>query len=86
MQYKQQLEVNDKYIFYIVRERYIIIFTHIQAQQAQRGINPAAMANQQANSQRLMRPVSTNNLGLRHLLQQVSTKYFKKSNFIYEYF
>lgn len=31
------------------------------------------MANQQAGSQRLMRPVSTNNLGLRHLLQQVRT-------------
>jgi len=30
------------------------------------------MANQQANTQRMMRPVSTNNLGLRHLLQQVS--------------
>jgi len=29
------------------------------------------MANQQANNQRMMRPVSTNNLGLRHLLQQV---------------
>jgi len=45
----------------------------VQAQQAQRGLNPAAMANQQASSQRLMRPVSTNNLGLRHLLQQVRT-------------
>lgn len=47
----------------------------LQAQQAQRGLNPAAMSNQQANTQRLMRPVSTNNLGLRHLLQQVKKPY-----------
>ncbi|KAL0125268.1 hypothetical protein PUN28_004503 [Cardiocondyla obscurior] len=47
----------------------------VNAQQAQRGINPAAIANQQANSQRLMRPVSTNNLGLRHLLQQPQPQY-----------
>ena len=33
------------------------------------------MAGQQANAQRMMRPVMTNSLGLRHLLQQVSLIY-----------
>ncbi|EZA49336.1 Mediator of RNA polymerase II transcription subunit [Ooceraea biroi] len=47
----------------------------VNAQQAQRGLNQAAMANQQANAQRLMRPVTTNNLGLRHLLQQPQPQY-----------
>ncbi|KAI4492167.1 hypothetical protein M0802_009973 [Mischocyttarus mexicanus] len=42
----------------------------LEAQQAQRGIAPSAMANQPSNAQRMMRPVSTNSLGLRHLLQQ----------------
>lgn len=44
----------------------------MEAQQAQRGLNPnAGMAGQQPNAQRMMRPVMTNNMGLRHLLQQV---------------
>lgn len=38
------------------------------------------MANQQANTQRMMRPVTTNNLGLRHLLQQVRNKKFSREN------
>ena len=41
-------------------------------QQAQRGLNQSGMTGQQANAQRMMRPVMGNNIGLRHLLQQVS--------------
>ncbi|XP_058806987.1 mediator of RNA polymerase II transcription subunit 25-like isoform X2 [Phymastichus coffea] len=43
-----------------------------QAQQAQRGMNPgmALQTPQQANAQRMMRPVMNNSVGLRHLLQQ----------------
>ncbi|KAI4496350.1 hypothetical protein M0804_000160 [Polistes exclamans] len=59
MQYKQQLEA---YLGLTISE--------CEAQQAQRGIAPSAMANQASNAQRMMRPVSTNSLGLRHLLQQ----------------
>lgn len=45
----------------------------LEAQQAQRALNPAGMTNQQANAPRLMRPVS--NIGLRHLLQQPQPPY-----------
>lgn len=48
---------------------YVTIFVCMQ--QAQRGLNQTGMAGQQANAQRMMRPVMTNSLGLRHLLQQV---------------
>ncbi|XP_018044485.1 PREDICTED: mediator of RNA polymerase II transcription subunit 25 isoform X2 [Atta colombica] len=74
-QYKSQLEVNIQQNLEVAQQQEMQYKQQLEAQQAQRGLNPAAMANQQANSQRLMRPVSTNNLGLRHLLQQPQPQY-----------
>ena len=50
-----------------------------QAQQAQRGLNPGPgmQAPQQANAQRMMRPIINSSMGLRHLLQQVSNTFLK---------
>ncbi|XP_011632716.1 mediator of RNA polymerase II transcription subunit 25-like isoform X2 [Pogonomyrmex barbatus] len=73
-QYKSQLEIQQN--LEVAQQQEMQYKQQLEAQQAQRGINPAAaMANQQAGAQRLMRPVSTNNLGLRHLLQQPQPQY-----------
>ncbi|XP_020293068.1 mediator of RNA polymerase II transcription subunit 25 [Pseudomyrmex gracilis] len=74
-QYKSQLEVNIQQTLEVAQQQEMQYKQQLEAQQAQRGLNPAAMSNQQANTQRLMRPVSTNNLGLRHLLQQPQPQY-----------
>ncbi|XP_029163114.1 mediator of RNA polymerase II transcription subunit 25-like isoform X2 [Nylanderia fulva] len=74
-QYKSQLEVNIQQNLEVAQQQEMQYKQQLEAQQAQRGLNPAAMSNQQANTQRLMRPVSTNNLGLRHLLQQPQPQY-----------
>ncbi|XP_032671316.1 mediator of RNA polymerase II transcription subunit 25-like isoform X1 [Odontomachus brunneus] len=74
-QYKSQLEVNIQQNLEVAQQQEMQYKQQLEAQQAQRGLNPAAMANQQANTQRMMRPVTTNNLGLRHLLQQPQSQY-----------
>lgn len=74
-QYKSQLEVNIQQNLEVAQQQEMQYKQQLEAQQAQRGLNSAAMSNQQANTQRLMRPVSTNNLGLRHLLQQPQPQY-----------
>ncbi|XP_026824639.1 mediator of RNA polymerase II transcription subunit 25 isoform X1 [Ooceraea biroi] len=74
-QYKSQLEVNIQQNLEVAQQQEMQYKQQLEAQQAQRGLNQAAMANQQANAQRLMRPVTTNNLGLRHLLQQPQPQY-----------
>ncbi|XP_025159280.1 mediator of RNA polymerase II transcription subunit 25 isoform X3 [Harpegnathos saltator] len=74
-QYKSQLEVNIQQNLEVAQQQEMQYKQQLEAQQAQRGLNPAAMANQQANTQRLMRPVSASNLGLRHLLQQPQSQY-----------
>ncbi|XP_067215800.1 mediator of RNA polymerase II transcription subunit 25 isoform X2 [Linepithema humile] len=74
-QYKSQLEVNIQQNLELAQQQEMQYKQQLEAQQAQRGLNQAAMSNQQANTQRLMRPVSTNNLGLRHLLQQPQPQY-----------
>lgn len=74
-QYKSQLEVNIQQNLEAAQQQEMQYKQQLEAQQAQRAHNPVTMANQQANAQRLMRPVSTNNLGLRHLLQQPQPPY-----------
>ncbi|EFN84184.1 mediator of RNA polymerase II transcription subunit 25 [Harpegnathos saltator] len=75
-QYKSQLEVNIQQNLEVAQQQEMQYKQQLEAQQAQRGLNPAAIPNQQANTQqRLMRPVSTNNIGLRHLLQQPQPQY-----------
>ncbi|XP_014598897.1 PREDICTED: mediator of RNA polymerase II transcription subunit 25-like isoform X4 [Polistes canadensis] len=69
-QYKSQLEVNIQQNLEVAQQQEMQYKQQLEAQQAQRGIAPSAMANQASNAQRMMRPVSTNSLGLRHLLQQ----------------
>nr|XP_050865535.1 mediator of RNA polymerase II transcription subunit 25-like isoform X1 [Vespula vulgaris]XP_050865537.1 mediator of RNA polymerase II transcription subunit 25-like isoform X1 [Vespula vulgaris] len=74
-QYKSQLEVNIQQNLEVAQQQEMQYKQQLEAQQAQRGIAPAAMANQASNAQRMMRPVSTNSLGLRHLLQQQQPQY-----------
>ncbi|XP_032691032.1 mediator of RNA polymerase II transcription subunit 25-like [Odontomachus brunneus] len=74
-QYKSQLEVNIQQNLEVAQQQEMQYKQQLEAQQAQRGINPAAMSNQQANAQRMMRPISTNSIGLRHLLQQSQPQY-----------
>ncbi|XP_033217039.1 mediator of RNA polymerase II transcription subunit 25 isoform X2 [Belonocnema kinseyi] len=67
-QYKSQLEVNIQQNLEVAQQQEMQYKQ--QLEQAQRGLNQTGMAGQQANAQRMMRPVMTNSLGLRHLLQQ----------------
>ncbi|XP_051168877.1 mediator of RNA polymerase II transcription subunit 25-like isoform X2 [Leptopilina boulardi] len=66
-QYKSQLEINIQQSLDVSQQQEL---QYKQLEQAQRGLNQTGMAGQQANAQRMMRPVMTNSLGLRHLLQQ----------------
>ncbi|XP_066601474.1 mediator of RNA polymerase II transcription subunit 25-like isoform X2 [Prorops nasuta] len=75
-QYKSQLEVNIQQNLEVAQQQEMQYKQQLEAQQAQRNLNQqAAMANQQANAQRMMRPVTTNSIGLRHLLQQQQPQY-----------
>ncbi|XP_014485154.1 PREDICTED: mediator of RNA polymerase II transcription subunit 25-like isoform X2 [Dinoponera quadriceps] len=75
-EYKSQLEVNTQQNLEVAQQQEMQYKQQLEAQQAQRSLGSAAnMPNQQANAQRLMRPVPTNNIGLRHLLQQPQPQY-----------